>query len=274
MSLLEPIASGDSVRFDTAACAEAGRRLRDAYDKGDPFRHVVIDDFVPRALLARVVAEFPARRPGRFANAQSNLKTGYQLDAIESPFITNLFAAFNSAAFLGFLENLTGVQGLISDPYYDGGGLHETARGGHLSIHADFNVHEKLRLLRRHNLILFLNEDWRDEWGGFLELWDREMKQARQSVAPVCGRAVIFDTDEWCYHGHPEPLNAPEGVMRRSMALYYYTAPDRPLEAVKKHTTQFQIRPGSRDRHDRRTQLRETLRELCPPALWRLLHRG
>jgi len=171
MSLLEPVVSGDSVRFDAAACAAAGHGLHEAYARAEPFPHVMIDDFLPRSLLARVIAEFPGRRPGRFTNAQSDLKTGYQLDAIESPFITNLLASLNSAAFLGFLESLTGVPGLIADPYYDGGGLHETARGGHLSIHADFNVHEKLALIRRHNLILFLNADWRDEWGGNLELW-------------------------------------------------------------------------------------------------------
>jgi hypothetical protein len=84
----------------------------------------------------------------------------------------------------------------------------------------------------------------------------------------------VFNTDEWCYHGHPEPLAAPEGVMRRSVAIYYYTAPDRPLAAVRQRTTQFQVRPGSRDRRDRRTELREALRDLCPPVLWRLLNRG
>jgi len=274
MSCLDPVVVGDSVRFDAAACAAAGLGLHEAYGSADPFPHVMIDDFLPRPLLARVVDEFPARKPGRFANAQSELKTGYQLDAIESPFVTNLLAALNSAAFLGFVENLTGVRGLIADPYYDGGGLHETARGGHLSIHADFNLHEKLALMRRHNLILFLNEDWRDEWGGHLELWDREMKAARRSVAPVIGRAIVFNTDEWCYHGHPDPLNAPEGVMRRSIAIYYYTAPDRPVASVRKRTTQFRVRPGSRDQRDRRTELREALRDLCPPVLWRLLHRS
>ncbi|MGH6693323.1 MAG: 2OG-Fe(II) oxygenase, partial [Gammaproteobacteria bacterium] len=228
----------------------------------------------PRQLLSRVVAEFPGRKPGRFANPQSNLKTGYQLDAIESPFVTSLLYALNSAQFLRFVEALTGVSGLIPDPYYLGGGLHETARGGHLSIHADFNVHDTLGLIRRQNLIVFLNEGWKEEWGGALELWDREMTAAQQSALPVMGRAVVFDTDEWSYHGHPEPTRSPEGVMRRSLALYYYTAPDRPLEAVRKHTTQFKTRPGSADRLDARTALRETLRDLCPPALWRLVTRS
>jgi hypothetical protein len=274
MSYLEPIVSGESVAFDGELCAARGAALRDAYASAKPFRHAVIDDFLPAPLLSRVVAEFPRRKPGRFANPQSNLKTGYQLDAIESRFITNLLYALNSAQFLRFLEAMTGVAGLVPDPYYLGGGLHETARGGHLSIHADFNLHDTLRLIRRHNLILFLNDGWREEWGGALELWDAEMTAARQSVLPVMGRAVVFDTDEHSYHGHPEPLQAPEGVMRRSIALYYYTAPDRPLEAVRKYTTQFQIRPGSSDRRDKQTAVRETLRDLCPPLLWRLFTSG
>jgi hypothetical protein len=273
MSCLDPRTAGDHVAFDRRQCEEQGTERHDAYVNAHPFPHAVIDDFLPAALLRRVVAEFPQRRTGRFDDPQSRLKTGYQLEMIASPFITNLLHALNSAPFLVFLEKLTGVAGLIPDPWFEGGGLHETARGGHLSIHADFNIHRQLGLIRRLNLILFLNEGWQEAWGGALELWDRGMQRAEVKALPVSGRAVVFNTDADSYHGHPDPLACPDTVFRRSIALYYYTSPRDGLAQVREHTTQFKVRPGSADRRAYGTLVRESLRDLCPPALFRLLTR-
>ncbi|WP_285764353.1 2OG-Fe(II) oxygenase [Biformimicrobium ophioploci] len=272
MSLLPVRVNGDSVSFDREQCIELGEKNHDTYETASPFRHIVLDDFLPSDLLARVIKEFPDRQKGRFSNSQSKLKTGYQLEMISSPFITNLFYALNSSQFLSFLESLTGIDGLISDPHYGGGGLHETARGGHLSIHADFNLHQKLNLWRRLNLILYLNEDWLPEYGGDLELWSKDMSECDIRVQPTFGRAVIFNTTEESWHGHPEPLNCPENRYRRSLALYYYTAPRN--FSIKKHTTIFRSRPGSGDRANRKDIMADFLRDICPPVIWRKFSKG
>jgi len=269
---LTPIVSGDTVFFDRAECSRLGEALNDAYVNNDPFPHIVIKNFLPKDQLRRVIDEFPERQKGRFADAHSNLKTGYQLEQIKSDYITNFFNAFNSAQFITFLEKLSGIKGLIPDPHFSGAGLHETARGGHLSIHADFNMHPVLKLRRRMNAILFLNEDWKPEYGGALELWDKSMKACRHAVLPEMGTLVVFNTEADSLHGHPEPLNAPEGLYRRSMALYYYTAPDlNSPEAT--HTTAFKQRPNTADKYPYATKLREFARDLTPPILARQLRK-
>src|SRR5206468_2179145 len=98
----------------------------------------------------------------------------------------------------------TGIPGLMPDPYFEGGGLHETKRGGHLGIHADFNIHSQLKVERRLNLLIYLNENWDKTFGGELELWNKDMKECAVRVAPIFGRAVIFNTDLDSFHGHPE----------------------------------------------------------------------
>jgi Rps23 Pro-64 3,4-dihydroxylase Tpa1-like proline 4-hydroxylase len=228
--------------FDTEQCKSAGNALHRQYVRNDPYPHIVIENFVDPNFLRQVQAEFPNPGRGRFADEFSQLKTGYSLDAIRSAYIHDLLRAFNSAAFLSFLEALTGINGLVDDSRFTGGGLHETRRGGHLSIHADFNVHSVTRLRRRINLILFLNDRWDESWGGALELWDQSMAACRRSVPPLISTAVIFNTDGRNYHGHPDPLNTPPEVTRRSIALYYYTAP-RGL--VVPHTTVFRARPDT-----------------------------
>ena len=221
-----------------------GASLASQYRSAKPFPHIVLDNFVPIEVLREVNREFPGHEKGRFDDAYSQLKTGYALDKIRSPYIHDFLAALNSAAMLNFLEQMTGIKGLVADQRFTGGGLHETRRGGHLSIHADFNLHPITRLRRRLNLILFLNEEWDDAWGGKLELWDKRMTRCEKSVAPVMGRAIIFNTDSDSYHGHPDPLETPEDVTRRSIALYYYTAPDG---FRIPHTTKWRKRPGSND---------------------------
>lgn len=232
--------------FDKEQCKELGASLHDQYAANTPFPHIVIDNFLDADILRRVAAEFPGRQDGRFSDDFSKLKTGYTLSQIRSAYIQDLLNALNSLYFLNFLSKMTGIKGLVSDPYFLGGGLHETARGGHLSVHADFNVHPHTKMLRRLNLILFLNEDWEEEFGGALELWDRDMKACQKSVLPVMGRAVVFNTDSTSYHGHPDPLTCPDTRFRRSIALYYYTAASS--AAVLPHTTLFKARAGTSDK--------------------------
>jgi len=230
-------------------------QLHNKYLENDPFPHIVIENFVDLNVLREVNAQFPMPRAGRFSDKFSQLKTGYSLDLIRSAYIHDLLRAFNSAAFLDFLEALTGIHGLVDDSRFTGGGLHETRRGGHLSIHSDFNIHPITGLRRRLNLILFLNDTWNERWGGFLELWDQTMSTCRRSVLPQLGTAVIFNTEGKNYHGHPDPLDTPPEVTRRSIALYYYT---NPRGIIVPRTTVFQARPS---RSEFATPLSQRLQE-------------
>ena len=128
-----------------------------------------------------------------------------------------------SSTFVRFLEALTGVHDIIPDPHFRGSGLHQTTKGGKLDIHADFNRYARFGLDRRVNTFTFLNKNWDESWGGYLELWTRDMKKCAQRVAPSFNRLVVFSSTDFSYHGHPLPLEAPLHRSRRSVALYYYT---------------------------------------------------
>ncbi|EJL23394.1 2OG-Fe(II) oxygenase [Novosphingobium sp. AP12] len=255
--------------FDYDACREAGAAQAARYREADPFPHVVIDDFLDSDFLRGVLAEFPDSS-GRdyFDRDQERLKFQFRPDQCAGAHTRMLFAELNSRAFLAFLTALTGIRGLIADPYHSGAGLHETRRGGHLGIHADFPHHGRMKVERRLNLLIYLNEDWDPGYGGALELWDQDMKEARRSVLPELGRAVVFSTDRDTFHGHPDPLACPPGKSRRSIATYYYTAVAAPLPDLER-TTDFRVRPGTTDKADWRIRLHNLKSDWMPPILQR-----
>jgi Rps23 Pro-64 3,4-dihydroxylase Tpa1-like proline 4-hydroxylase len=260
--------------FDADECREFGRSLADQYRTASPFPHVVIDDFLDGRVLQGVLAQFPSSQNKQFFDRdQERFKFQFQPHESASGLIRNVFAELNSQAFLGFLEELTGMTGLISDPYFAGGGLHETKRGGHLGVHADFNLHRRLNLERKLNLLVYLNEDWEDHYGGELELWDRQMGRCEVRVKPIFGRAVIFNTALDSFHGHPDPLNCPPERSRRSIATYYYSTPEEGIAALPKRTTNFRARPGTSDKSDWQIRRHHLVNDWVPPKLQRIAHR-
>ncbi len=167
---------------------------------------------------------------------------------------------------------MTGIKGLIPDPYFVGGGIHRTLNGGHLDIHADFNLHAGMSVERRLNVIIYLNREWREEWGGSFEVWDKAMTKKEASFVPFYNRMVCFSTASDTFHGNPEPVNNPNGQPRLSIALFYYTATWD--DTRKAHTTLFKPRPGSRDRADREVARRAFVQDVTPPFLYRRIARG
>jgi hypothetical protein len=253
------------------AAKTKGKELTEQYNSASPFPHIFIDDFLPPKLLESCLAAFPGGPdPDNpvFDRDQERLKAQFNPDRLETS-LRFLFYSFNSLPFIRVLENITGIKGLIPDPYFLGGGFHEISQGGHLSIHADFNHHKLMNLERRINVLIYLNKDWRDEYGGQLELWDRDMKHKVQSILPLFNRCVIFNTDSDSYHGNPQLVNHPKGVSRRSIALYYYTATWD--GSRRDHTTQFRARAGTTDKVDWKVKINELAMDLTPPLLLRAL---
>jgi len=244
---LLPIETADGFVLDHAVSRAIGEELMGEYAFAEPYPHIVIDNFLPAEMAEQLLARFPEDAKAHDKTYQKGYGGTHKRQILPydcDVYMRNAFAFFNSAPMLQFLEGVTNIRGLLPDPYFSGGGLHETSNGGLLGIHADFRVNESLQTLRRVNLLIYLNKDWQDSYGGMLELWDRDMTSMVKSVAPIFNRCVIFNTDEDSFHGHPDPLTMPEGVSRRSIALYYYTAVPISNDSGESRHTLYVARPN------------------------------
>ncbi|HET6631950.1 MAG TPA: 2OG-Fe(II) oxygenase [Rhodanobacteraceae bacterium] len=219
------------------------------FAKARPFRHVVIDGFLREDIAERLLAQFP---PFEHGNARTengtlgNKSTIERIRALGSAYEA-LDDAIQNQRFLGLIGEITGIPGLRYDPYYFGGGTHENRQGQDLDPHVDFNRHPVEGWHRRLNLIVYLNHEWEDAWGGSLELHSdpRAADDQVTLVTPAFNRAIIFETTESSWHGFSRIDLPPQRAQltRKSVALYFYSD-ERPAEELADtHSTIYVERP-------------------------------
>ena len=232
---------------------DVAKEYSDQYKSASPFPSIVFENFFNREILENILSEFPdlsKTKSSVFDNPREKKLAGKG----KKPFgkTTKKFMKFlNSDEFLSFLQILTGIQEkLVADNTFKGAGLHEIKRGGLLKIHVDFNKHSKNHLDRRINVLIYLNKDWKEEYGGHLELWNSTMEKCEKKILPAFNTMAIFSTSDFSYHGHPNPLNCPEDRSRKSLALYYYSdgRPESELDSsIETHGTIFKARKDNKD---------------------------
>jgi Rps23 Pro-64 3,4-dihydroxylase Tpa1-like proline 4-hydroxylase len=228
---------------------ESPESLRNLYSANKPYPHIVMENFINHNKLQGVHEEFPdlSKLPiDLINNFNSKLENKFSSKGVFalSKNAFELISFLNSEFFLRYLQILTGIEDtLMSDPYLVGGGYHEIKRDGFLKIHADFNKHPNIDFKRRLNLLIYLNKNWQESWGGDFQMYDKKMEGPMKRVFPTYNTCVIFTTTSLSYHGHPDPLMCPRNQSRKSLALYYFsgTKPNTTLPNV--HGTIFKNRP-------------------------------
>jgi len=240
------------LKFSEQELIDFGKEKHEEYSTAAPFPNIYFDDFLNPNALKEVLEEFPNLGAGKddihYANPN---EVKYASSGIYrfGPKSREVFSYFNSQPFLEFLQHLTGIkETLVPDPYFQGGGFHQIKPGGYLKLHVDFHKHKMMNLDRRINVLVYLNEDWEEEYGGHFELWEKDKSACKVRIAPLFNRMAIFSTTDFSWHGHPDALTCPPDRSRKSMALYYYTngRPDDEIspENRARVTTTFAARKG------------------------------
>lgn len=197
--------------------------LRDYWITSTPIPHVVI----PKFLKQPESVEFPANDWEHWTPLGDSYQSNKFICSDMSLFpaaLRSIFCGLASPELLSFLETTSGIKGLIPDPYLTGGGLHLSTGGGVLAHHTDFHIYSRLGLYRRLNLLIYLNNAWDSSQGGQLEICDSNAKGKNIRIDPSMNNAVLFETNDRSVHGFATPVAA--GCVRRSLAVYYYTARD------------------------------------------------
>ncbi|MAH99369.1 MAG: proline hydroxylase [Euryarchaeota archaeon] len=207
-----------------------------------PYPHIIIDNFLNEDIANNVLMSFELNDNWTNCSLINNYKK-YQLTNRNymNESCNKIFDELGSSEFVKKVSELTGLRNIFLDTTLDGGGLHQIFNNGSLNVHTDFNSHTKNKTWRRVlNILIYLNKDWKTEYNGNLELWDKDVKNKIRSIEPIFNRCVIFKTDKLSFHGHPEKLNLPKNLSRKSLAAYYFIDEKKNLQL---YSTNFVGRP-------------------------------
>ena len=226
------------------------RALREQVRSAKPFPNLCLDNFLSPQFAEQVGQAFPsfedAQRMGRLFSAVNEKGKVQVVESGKfSPPVAQLNQALASPEFLDLLSYAFEIPNLLADSELVGGGVHQTGPQGHLDVHVDFNYIAERALHRRLNILVYFNKDWREEWGGRVELWDKDVKVCHHSFLPILNRCIIFETSEISYHG-VTAVKCPAGVSRKSFAAYYYTREAPADWKGKSHSTMFKARPDEK----------------------------
>ena len=214
--------------------------------KDNPYQHSHIENFLPDSLIEKVSENFSF--PEGLGPSSDALfqKTKRGLDDYKQfpKSIQNFIDHLNSETFVKILENKFKIPGLIPDPTLFGGGMHESRKGGYLKLHSDFIYIRKRKVKRMLNLLIYLNKNWNEDWGGAIELWDQKMNNNFLKVFPHINNAVVFRTDTESNHGFPDPIKCPDNEGRKSIAVYYYIKENSFFKRTKYFYARWKRRPG------------------------------
>jgi Rps23 Pro-64 3,4-dihydroxylase Tpa1-like proline 4-hydroxylase len=232
--------------FDSKKFIRLGLKYNKIYKKNKPFPHIYIDNFLPKELAIKLSKEFPKLNKVNKdwkVHKNKNVIRYFLEDSSLYKKNLNIFSMLlNSRKFLLFLETLTGLESIIPDPFFVGGGAMSAGKGGFLNVHADFNYHHKLQSWRRINVLFYLTPNWKKNWGGNLEFWSKDKKKKIREIEPIFNRVIIFNTTSKSFHGQPKPLSCPKSITRNVFSAFYYSSVKDKDSMSEPHFTRYGLK--------------------------------
>jgi Rps23 Pro-64 3,4-dihydroxylase Tpa1-like proline 4-hydroxylase len=242
--------------------------LKKQFDTALPYRHIAIDNFLDQDFANKIYDQFPPLSVlnKHYHGLNESKSEGSNFESFD-PCFQQLKQSVASPEMIAALEKITGIKELFTTNDNLGSGVHQGKNGSYLDVHIDFNIHHVQKIHRRLNLLIYLNKNWKEEYGGKVELWNKDVTALGKAYLPILNRCVIFETNEISYHGY-STINVPEGETRKSFYSYYYT----PIGDYKEkyHDTVFKARPEEGALKKIKTDVKETLKNSIKRTMLKL----
>ncbi|MBW2960857.1 2OG-Fe(II) oxygenase [Mesonia aestuariivivens] len=204
--------------------------------------HFYLDNLLPENIVLRINEVFPLEqkmvqkksiRENKFVAAQMNHY---------DPILENIIYAFQDDRIVNEISEICGIENSFPDENLYAGGLSMMGKDQFLNPHLD-NSHDKDRnRWRVLNLLFYVTPEWKEEYGGNLELWPNGLKEDPITIHSKFNRLVVMATHNESLHS-VSPVNY-EGF-RKCVSNYYFS--DQPLQQTDKfHVTSFRARPDEK----------------------------
>lgn len=200
--------------------------IKDQFLSGNPFEHVVIENFFDDNYAEKLLSNFPKPNDSKWFKYHNPIEKKFAMNNfIDHPMYEELFSELQSDSMVNYMSQISDISNLEKDPLLHGAGIHYHSNGGKLDMHLDYSIHPVSKKERRLNLIIYMNKDWITEYHGDIQLWDTEFTGPVKRIYPQFNRAILFKTSDISWHGLPDKITCPENIGRKSIAIYYISEP-------------------------------------------------
>ncbi len=246
---------------------ETVKQLNEAYESGDPCKHIVLDNFLRPEVAELLYNNFPKLSSLNVKRKSLNEKKSedYHFERFH-PVFQEVKDAITGSDYCKVMGEMTSLDDLFVTTDNTGAGVHQGGDGSYVDVHIDYNMSTKFNAWRRLNLLVYLNKDWKDEYGGALELWDKDMTECKKMILPNFNRAVVFYTDKNAPHGYRK-MSLPEEITRKSFYCYYYT---QVAEGMEYYDSTFVSRPDESFLKRTLTKAKETAKVTIKSLLFKI----
>ncbi len=237
------------------------------FQAGLPYKHLVLDNFLNADVADALYDSFPSvdKLAKHYKGLNENKSEGSNFNDF-APVFTQVRQEIMSAGFAQWMQQVTGISGVYVTDDNLGTGLHQGGDGSFLDIHVDFNIHHVKNVHRRLNMLIYLNKNWKPEYGGAMEMWNADMSQCTKKVPCDFNRCLIFETNDISYHGYSK-VSLPPGMTRKSFYTYFYTEITDKTLLNKYHDTIFKPKPEDSTLKKVQTNTKETAKNFVKGTL-------
>jgi Rps23 Pro-64 3,4-dihydroxylase Tpa1-like proline 4-hydroxylase len=217
----------------------------------EPFPYLKCDNFLNASVASKLQTEILNISEDAWDRYNNPFEQKYTLrDKYNFPtLLKQLFDELTSEQFVSKLSKVVGYD-LKLDETRNFWGVHTYGPGDKLDIHVDAGLHPTQGLKKQITLGIYLSYEWKEEYGCHLEIWrgenasnnDAKIIERIDSIAPLFNRMILFECNDYAWHGNPEPAVCPPESKRIFVTLSYLS--DNQSDKNKKMKAFFVARPG------------------------------
>ena len=222
---------------------ENKEKLREQFSgSSNKIGYFFIDDLLPEDVANEIYNAFPkpeemvlkkSIREDKYVAAQMNLY---------NPLLEEIIYAFQQEKIVKLVGEICGIKDVLPDENLYAGGISAMGNRQFLNPHLD-NSHDKDRQMWRVlNLLYYVTPNWKEEYGGNLELWPNGLKNKQITIFSKFNRLAVMAT-------HGSSLHSVSPVVYngfRCCVSNYYFSKTPLLETDSFHVTSFRGRPENK----------------------------
>lgn len=214
-------------------------RLQKEFQDPSQINSCIIDNLLPEEIAQEIFRSFPEpSKMGEHRSLRENKKIAAQLN-LYNPILEEITFAFQDLRIVKLVEEITGIKQMEPDSKLYAGGISLMSEGNFLNPHLDNSHDSEREHYRVLNLLYYVSPNWKEEYGGNLELWDNGVKEKQRVIHSKFNRLVLMITNKTSYHSVSKVVHAGH---RCCISNYYFSPVPAENESYF-HVTTFYGRP-------------------------------